>query len=306
VKKLAKLVLFFSLSFAILFLTAAILRFLSIRVEWVRALPRGSETRIAALIAAARWALSLGLYGTLLIGLSYAARRQVSALMTAACLFVLPLAFSFGIFLGLEQLGNLESAQATIKVLGEPGLILSNSPRPSDTVIILLGGPTESRGPRVAAIPGQPLIYQAEPAGPGNASLPPVSFRDDSPWFLKSIAIDLWLSAQELEERIAAGLLPFLIYAGALILLLGSLGCVFKLSAWPLVNLFLGCLAFRGILALETFFNSPEIQTVFESFLRGRLPLSLAVPLIFCVSSVVVYLYSILVYLAKWRPKNEN
>ena len=97
----------------------------------------------------------------------------------------------------------------------------------------------------------------------------------------------------------------FLIYAGALILLLGSLGCVLNMSAWPLANLFLGCLAFRGILALEILLNSPEMQELFESFLENRLPLSLTVPLIFCAAGVLVYLYSILVYLAKRRGDED-
>jgi hypothetical protein len=307
VKNLARLALFFSLSFAILFLAATGLWYLAIRVEWVRTLPWQPETMLTELIAAGRRALSLALYGSLLLSLSYAARERFFTLMSSLCVIALSLGISFGISLGLEHLGNVPPARDTVKVLGEPGLILTNAIRHSETAIVLLEGPADLRGPRVAAIPGEPLIYQAEPAGPNNTilSLPPIPFQDETPWFLKSMAIDLRLSAGQLEGRFKAGITPFLIYAGALILLLSSLGCVLKLSAWPLANLFLGCLAFRGVLALETFLNSPEIQDAFEAFLEQRLPLSLSVPLIFCAAGVLVYLYSILVFLAKRRGDDE-
>ena len=299
--------LFFSLSFAVLFLAATGLRYLAIRVEWTRTLPRQPEIMLTELIAAARWALSLSLYGSLLLSLSYAARQRVFAPAAAFFLVVLSLGCCFGVSMALERLEQMPPARGTAPVLGEPGLILTNAIRHSETAIVLLEGPAAPRGPRVAAIPGQPLSYQAEPAGPNNTvlSLPPIPFRDETPWFLKSMAIDWRLSGEQLERRFAAGPLPFLIYAGALILLLSALGCVLKLSAWPLANLFLGCLAFRGILALEILLNSPEMQELFESFLENRLPLSLTVPLIFCAAGVLVYLYSILVYLAKRRGDED-
>jgi hypothetical protein len=94
-------------------------------------------------------------------------------------------------------------------------------------------------------------------------------------------------------------------YAGALIFLLVSLGFILKLSNWPLANLFLGCLAFRGVLAAETFLNSPEIQDLFAEFLENRLPLSYTVPLIFCVFGVMINLYTFLVFLARRRADEE-
>jgi hypothetical protein len=59
------------------------------------------------------------------------------------------------------------------------------------------------------------------------------------------------------------------------------------------------------VLALEVFFNSLEMRDVFESFLGERLPLSWAVPLIFCGLGLLVHLYSALVYLAKRRQDDE-
>jgi hypothetical protein len=308
VKNLARLALFFSISFAVLLLAGAGMRFLVIQVDWMRTLPRQPEQALTALIAAGRWALSLALYGSLLLSLSYAARRRIFVPPAVICLFALSLGLSFGVTTALEHWGNVPPASAAGKPLGGPGLILTNTLSGNETAIVLLRGPAEPKGPRVAAIPGRPLSYQEEAPGGINEhfSLPPVPFRDENPWFLKSIAIDLKLSAGQFAGRFAEGLPPFLMYAGALIFVLCSLGFILKLSAWPLANLFFGCLAFRGILALEIFFNSPEMQDVFDSFLKSRLPLPLTVPLIFCGFGLLVYLYSALVYLAKKRGDDED
>jgi hypothetical protein len=307
VKKLSKLVIFFSLSFAVLFLAATGLRYLAIRIDWLRSLPRQPEAALSGLIAAAHWALSLALYGSMLLSLSYAVRERVFAPAVALFLIALPLAVSFGISAALEHWEQVPPALDTEEVLGGPGLILANGQRSSDTAIILLAGPGNPQGPRVTAIPGQPLLYQADPAGPNQTvlPLPPIPFRDDTPWFLKSLAIDLRLNSEQLKQHYHEGFFSFLIYTGALIVLLSSLSCILKLSAWPLANLFLGCFAFRGVLALETFLNSPEIQDVFEAFLENRLPVSLSVPLIFCVTGGLVYIYSVLVYLAKRRTDED-
>jgi hypothetical protein len=305
VKNLARLALLFSFCFAVLLLSGAGIRFLILRLEWVRTLPLRPETPLLELIAAARWALSLAVYGSVLLGLSYAARRHVFAPFAALCLVALPLAFCFGVTQALDNWENVPPEQISGDTLGEKGLILTNALMPGDTAIVLLDGPSQPEGPRVVAVPGRPLLYHTAMAA-ADGSLPPLPFRNETPWFLKSLSIDLRLNAEQLRERSSQGMPSLLIYAGALIFLLSSLGFILKLSAWPLANLFLGCLVFRGILALETFFNSPEMQDAFGSFLGNRLPLSLTVPLIFCALGLLIYLYSVLVYLANKRGVHED
>jgi len=301
VRKLVNLALFFSLNLIVLFLVSTGLRFLALRVEWIRALSLEREALLLELITAARWALSLGLYGGILLGLSYAIRKEVFAPTAILCVALLTIVFIYGIGQLLENMENVPPAKTPTQALGEPGLILANTSRSGGTVIVLLQGPAQPAGSRVVATPGRPLLYQAEFAGKDLAtiSLPPAPFSDDSPWFLKSLAIDLRLNAETLRECFNKGLLESLVYTGSLVFFLCSLMFIFKLSVWPLANLFLGCLAFRGVLALEVFFNSPEMQDVFDSFLQNRLPLSMAVPLIFCGVGVLIYLYSFLVSLAK-------
>jgi hypothetical protein len=314
-KNLARLILFFSLSFVILLLCSAGLRFFHVRIDGVRLLPVQPRMMLTDFVAAARWALPLGIYASLLSGLSYAARlnagllggrrRPLAAPLAMLCLFVLALAFGGGVSLGLERLGDMVPARDTARPPGGPGMLLGRG----DTSIVLLREPGEDRGPRVVAIPGRPLLYQEQPLGPNNTvlSLPPVPFRSGGPWFLRSIAVDFSLTARQFEARLKEGPLPFFMYTGALAFLLVSLGFILKFSNWPLANLFLGCLCFRGVLAGETFLNSPETVELFGSFLGNRfpLPLTYTTPLIFCFFGLLINLYSFLVYLTKRRSDEE-
>ena len=299
---------FFSVSFAVLFLVAAGMRFLAIRLEWVKALSGEPVATLTGLIAAARWALSFALYGGVLLSLSYAARKGVFAPSAVICIALLAIGFVTGIGMGLASWENVPPVRTTMPPLGGPGLILVSSQRPSSMAVVLLRGPAEPGGARVVAIPGRPMQYQEEFVGrdPSITGLPPAPFRDENPWFLKSLAIDLRLNAENLRGLLDEGLLPFLEYTGTLIFLLCSLLFIFKFSAWPLANLFLGCLAFRGILALETFFNSPEIQDVFDSVLQDRLPLPHVIPLIFCGVGLLACLYSFLVNLTRRRVEDAD
>jgi hypothetical protein len=215
------------------------------------------------------------------------------------CLLILSLGFSFGISVALRQWTLVPPATITGKSVGGPGLILSNSLSRNETAVVLLNGPDDPGGARVVAIPGRPLAYQEH--APQALTLPPIPFGDETPWFLKSLAIDIRLSATQMQMRISNGLFRFLVYDGALIFLLGSLSFILRISVWPLANLFLGCLTLRGLLAAETFFNSPEMQDLFGSFLENRMPVELAVPSIFIICGSLIYLYSILVYIAKKR-----
>ena len=308
VRKLLKLVLFFSLSFALLFLVTTGLRFLMLRVEWIRVLSQEHGAILADLITAARWALSFCLYGAVLLGLSYAVRKEVFAPIALPCIALLTLAFIWGADLLLENMENVPSDITREQPLGKPGLILSNTILPSGTVIVLLEGPATPNGIRVVATPGRPMLYQSEFAGKSlaTANLPPAPFINSCPWFLKSLAIDLQLNAELFLQHLDNGLQPFLIQTGSLVFLLCSFMFILKLSAWPLMNLFLGCLAFRGVLSLEIFFHTPEMRDVFDSFAQNRLPLPLVVPVIFCGAGLLIYLYSFLVFLIKGRRGYGN
>ena len=295
--------LFFSISFAIIILVSAGVRFLYLWVDWARSLPPKNESFLTLLITSAHWALSLAVYSSLLLSLCYAVRKRYFAPMAVICLIALSFGFTFSLLMALENWKFVPPAKTDAKPLGENGLILSNSINKNEMSIVLLNGAADPLGPRIVVIPGQPINFQ-EAAG-ANFDLPPVPFGDDTPWFLNSFAIDIRLNAEHLSRLYNEGLIPFLIYAGALIFLLCSLGFAIKFSVWPLANFFLAALAFRGVLALETFFNSPEMQEIFSSFLNNRLPVSFAVPFIFAGFGLLVHIYLILVFAARRRSYDD-
>jgi hypothetical protein len=303
-RDLAKLLIFFTLCFVIIFLAAAGIRFLGLRVEWAQNLPLKPETSLTLLITAAHWALSIATYAAILLALSYGARRHNFAPMVVISITVLSLMFNFGISSALYQWEYVPSAVTAGKQVGEPGLILSNKLNRNETAVILLKGPAEPLGPRVVAIPEQPLQYFESTANV-NIDLPPIPFGDDTPWFIKSVSIDIKLSGAQIHKRFIEGRLPYFIYTGALIFLLSSLGFAIKFSVWPLADLFLGALAFRGILAIETFLNTPEMQEIIDSFLSGKLPVAMAVPAIFFAFGLLVNVYAVLVYIIRRRNKDD-
>lgn len=304
-KNIARLVLFFTISLAGIFILAATVHFLRIRIDTIRVLPSQGSRVQAELLSAARWALPLSLYGSLLLSLSYTVRRRIFAPAAMLSLFILASAAGLGIILGAESFHHLSSYTIPAGSLGRDGLILTQA----DNAIVLIQDPSEIWGPRVVSIPGQDLRYQAVPRGPDNRpiSLPPIPFRATTAWVLESFNIDLSLASRLLVDRFgSAGILPFTIYVAALSFLLISLRFVLGLSKWPLANLFLGALIFRGILSMETFLNAPETQEILNTFLGDLVPPLYTAPLIFVFLGFFVYLYTFLHYLARRKDPYEG
>jgi hypothetical protein len=306
VKKLVKLVLFYSVSFAILMIISTGLRFLAVRAGWAGIMSGRPESVLGGLIVAARWSLSLGIYGGIVLGLSYTARNRVFAPIAVLFIGALSLSLAYVVSVGLENWENVPPAESQTPPLGGPGLIVANNAVLGGTVVVLLQGPSNP-GPRVVAVSGRPLNFQAEFPGRDVTAVPSGPFGDGgNSWFLQSIAIDLRMSGENLWRLFKEGTYPFMVYTGALIVLLTSCLFIFRLTAWPLANVFLGCLAFRGILALEILFNTRDMQEVFGSYLQNWLPVSLSLPLIFCAIGVLAYVYSFLVFVTRRRDVHED
>ena len=303
-RKLARLTIFFSLIFIITFVVVTGIRFLSLRVDWAKNLPPKPETSLTLLITAAHWALSMALFFTIIIAMNYSVRKGFFALMSLMCVMSLSFLFSFGISTVLEQWKSVVPSKSPGITLGGKGLILSNTLNKNETAVVLLNGAVDPLGPRVVAIPNQPMTFQR--AASADFDLPPIPFNDDTPWFLKNIEIDIRLNAEMFQRKFSQGFFSYLFYVGALIYLLCSLGYVIKFSAWPLANLFLTILAFRGILALNTFFNSKEMQMITASFLENKIPVVNALPFIFLGFGTLINLYSFLVFAAKRRVNDDD
>jgi hypothetical protein len=295
-KNIARLMLFFSLTFFTFFLTAAALTYISSLIELARILPVSAKGEEAA---KAFWgALPAALYLAILLTLSYSARKSIKIRFAVLTICLMACIFTFLFSLGIDRVGALDPIfKPTAAIKAEPGLILSQS----RTRIVLLRDSNDVLGSRLVSIPGQPFIYQELPMGPYNTilALPALSFGNETPWFIKSIAIDLSVSAGELKNRLEDNYLYFALYAFSLILLLSSMRFILELSMWPLANMFLGALVFRGILALETFLNAGEINALIGSFLGGRIPPNLVTPLAFVALGILILLYTLLSRIAR-------
>jgi hypothetical protein len=302
-KNLARLALFFTISFVIVFLCSALLHFLALWIDAARMVSLAME-QSANLVTALNRALPIALYISILLTLSYTARRKMPIPLSIIAIILFAALFTFGSSLGIRQIKGLNfTLESGTTVRGRPGLILSRQ----NNAMVLLKESGDAMGPRVVSLSGSPLFYQEVPMGPNNSvlALPAMPFRDETPWFIQSMLIDFNLTAGEFDDKLRAGIVPFAIYAGALIFLLGSLRFLLDLSSWPLANLFLGALVFRGVLALDTFLRSKEVTTLLASFIGQRLPQSCITPLAFCALAVLVILYTLLVHLARGRgPEN--
>ena len=326
-RNFARLILYYSLTFIIIFAAVTGLKYLSLQVDWAKNLPPKPETPLTLLIASANWALALTLFLSIILTINYIVRRGFFPLVSILSVMVLSIVFCYGISHALNLMKSVPSAQvmpaaeprrdgdssAAGVQLSEKGLILSNSLSRNVTSIILLEGTANPYGPRVTAIPGQPLTF-IEPANPAQMprlsdtelKLPPIPFVDDTPWFLKSLDIDIRLNAEMFQQKFSEGILSYLMYVGSFIFILCSLGYLLKFSAWPLANLFLAMIVFRGIISLGTFLNAQEIQDVIGIFLNNKFLTSLAIPILFTGFGILVYIYTMLTTAAKRKPGNDD
>jgi hypothetical protein len=307
VGKLVRLAVFYFLCFIGLFLVSAGIRFLATRLEWVRLLTMQPESLKNEIVAAIRWALSFGLYCSIILGLCFISREKVFALPAVLCIALLAVGFAYSVNLGLENLESMVVEKITTRPIGGRGLIIANPMRPTGTAVVLLDGPSVPGGARVVIASDRSMIYQetfpGKDATPSVLSLSPIV--EASPWVFKSIAIDLRLSAENMRKRYSEGLWSFLVYTGSLVVLLISFYFLMNFSAWPLANFFLCCLIFRAVLSLENLLNSPSLQGFFDTWLKNYMPILAVVPLLFCIAGSLIYLYTFLVYLTRRKRGNE-
>jgi hypothetical protein len=307
VKHFAKLTLFFTLSFTGILVCAS---FLALLEDWTgQALlfpPISASADAGAAADAAHYmeqSLPAAFYLSLLLGLSYAARRRMAYPAVFAGLLVFSLVLSGAARLGLESLKRMGGFSLTTNKapadLVKPGLILNTGSAMSGARTVFMDDPYRPGTARVLAVPGRPLVYAAQ----GTAQETPVRlpFGGGKNPFFGGIDEDLEHSARVFSLWFRAGLLPYGIYAGSLAVFLLSLGCLTNISFWSLANLFFAALAFRGALALESLLNQAHIHRLLASFAEGIVPESLVNPLIFAVLGILILLYSGLVYLARGR-----
>ncbi|MDR0684075.1 MAG: hypothetical protein LBF83_02970 [Spirochaetaceae bacterium] len=299
-KNYARFLIFFGLCFLILFITAVGIVFLHVRINAVGHVPVKIGIQLDEILKSSRWALPFALYLAIVFSINEGRRHRVAWPLIFTGAVVLASVFTFGVSKGLSNAGAMQSPPLATNhiTLGRQGLILSSP----GTVITLLDRPSNPNGSRVVAVRDRELIYQKTPVGADGKiiSLPPIPFQDTSAWLSTLILNDLSSSGRFIASRFNEGLVPYFAWTLALIALLVSLGLVFELTHWPLANVFLGLLLFRGVLAFEVFLNSDEIMEYLREFTRGAVPDALITPIIFSAISVLILVYSFLLFLSRF------
>lgn len=304
-KNFARLVLFIFLFFVISLALSVSLSFLQLWNAAAATVPARRYISFEEAAGAVQWALSLTLYATILVSVSYAQRSRLHPLAAFFTVAILCGALTSGAARALWN-GRLMSAPpfaVSSGTLGKPGLLLDQR---HDTIITLIDSPALETGSRVVSIPGRPLVYQELPLDENGEviRLPPVHFDDTVSSHYRALRQDFSLSARELVTRFDQGPLPFFAWLAPLTMLLVSLSYIFSIGAWPLANIFLCALVFRAALLFEVFLNSADVRGYLTGFVRGFIPAPYITALIFAALAALFLLYCILMHFARERGRH--
>lgn len=298
IQPVLRVILVFSVWLIIIYFGALIVTFVSIQVDALRM--GRSEVTIREFIAAIPGILPGTLYLAILLGLNYTARKGLGSLPFMLCIGVLSCLYTLIVSLGMSWLGNIPPPSEKPIRLGEPGLILSAA----DSAMVLLDDPADIQSPRVISLPNGPLVYEASQHTVATQAevieLFPAPFKHK-----QGIIDDFSRSAEQFSTRLNRGFSSFIIYVFGLIFLLISLRFLMTMSSWPLANLCVGALIFRGVLALEVLLNSPKTLDFLAPVLSDRLPPALVSPLAFYTLGVLSTLFTVLIHLIRGR-RNES
>ena len=302
-KNVAKLVLFLSISFIVVLLFSGLITLLQ---GWTdEALLFPPATGISGgfsgkTVTYLESSIPVAFYLVILFGLTYAARHRIVYPAAFAVTLVFILILSGAAYFGLESLGKLGINVTIKKPLAEaakPGFVL-NQGTLSGYQTVFLEDPQKPDGTAVIITEGQKFNYQSQGIPVSRTRLPIFA---EKRGIFTGISRDIEHSSGVFSAWFNNGLWFYGIYAGSLAALLLSLGCLVNISFWPLANLFFGALAFRGVLALENFLNQGNIRDMLSSFAGRIVNPSLINPIIFSSLSILILLYSGLVYLARGR-----
>jgi hypothetical protein len=290
-KNIVRLVFVFSIWFVVLFVVPWVIYWLHIRLEPL------SEQGIPWVMV-----LPITLYGTMLVGLRYTARVSMPIFLSIISLVILGLGWTGILALGISRIRAIPVpiSQDKILSLGESGLLLSQA----DKSVVFLSDPHKPQSPRVIFVQDKPLVYEPVPQADSFSEIQGMSlipFRINAPASLQGISNDLVSTATQFNTRLNQGFIPFIIYAGGLMVLLSALRVIFTLGAWPLANLCVGILVFRGGLALEAWLNTPRVQNDIFSLVGERIPKPLLSPLLLYLLGLLLLLYTAVFHLVKSR-----
>jgi hypothetical protein len=294
VKQIAKLLLFFSLSFCLIFALALGTACLSNWVEILKELPERRFAEFGEFIPDARWALSFALYMSILLNMTYALRKRMHPLGALIIIFAAAFGFTWAASQAIFHAERISTPPLALssRKLGESGLVLKGK----GVTTVLLDGPANPFGRRVIVLEDRPFIVAETPEGAEGwpIPLPSLRFAQKNDSAFGGLAADIAVSGNELARRFAEGRESFAAYLAAMILILVSLASLLDIGAWPLANMFLGALLFRGVIFFETFILRRDVQDYIGSFLHPWVPSHLATPVAIGVVGLIFIVYSML------------
>lgn len=309
-KSVARLILFFSITFILLLLVSGTLLFFS---QWIQNSFRVPVQGFAAgneLFWALKKALSFTLHGTLLLSLSYSVRKSVGALPTLLILTLGGTLLTAGITEGLRTLSASPASAAllsmayTPRTLGESGLIRAYTTESGSTIQAVLSGAGEAGG-NLIAMEGTNTLRRIDFPAPGTVVWKN-PFDRGSIGVSRTLEGELFLSSDRFFHRADQGWLSILMVAGTLSLFLASFQFILRLTAWPLANLFLGALLFRFLVLLEQGIYSEEATQFMGALSRFLLPESLMAPVALLALAVLLNTYTLLLYLSQDRRSSHG
>ncbi|GHU41803.1 hypothetical protein FACS1894190_10340 [Spirochaetia bacterium] len=260
--------------------------------------------RLDEIVSMIGWTLPWTLYLTIIFSMNYAWRVKSQVMVSCFFVVMLSVVFTFGVSKGFENARLMASPPLLIheKTLGRKGMILHRA----DTSMVLLDSPSLETGSRVVSLPKKPLIYQNLPLAADGELIkaPPVPFMTRFDGIINDVIIDFSISAKTIRQRYDSGLIPFFTLGIALALFLTATGLISQIGQWPLANVFLGLLLFRGILAFDVFLNMKEIQEYLNDFFLGALPIEYISPLIYSCAAFLLFFYMLLFSIAQERKNN--
>ncbi|MDR2658543.1 MAG: hypothetical protein LBC27_00930 [Spirochaetaceae bacterium] len=302
-RNFARFLIFLGLCFIFIFIISFGIALLHCWIDDISHVPAANGILLKDILEKERWILPFTLYLTIIFSVVYGKKQRIAAPFVFILIIIISGTFTFITSRGIENVIRMTAPPIAINhgTLGSPGLILSRT----GIIITLLDQPSDETGSRVVSIRDKPFIYQKIPEGADGEiiNLPPVPFRGKKTWFSTGIVYELSISGRQIAERFNEGTVPFLSWMLALTILLVSLGIVSGISSWPLANIFLGLLAFRGILAFEVFLNSVETMEYLKEFARGILPDIFITPAILTLIAALILLYCLLLFLARLSDK---
>ncbi len=302
-KGVARLILFASIFFTFILLTATAVATLQHWILAAQIIPPAPFALLPELAAAVWQVVPFVLYITILFSLSYSGRRGILAPLSTVLLTLLVGGAVIGLGEGLDRLEqSLKLAgSATAQTPLRTGQIRSYGMGNA----VLVGRDTGPDADWVIAQPGKPLSLRRMDASMA-ADLSVSTLRRSVPPSMQGLIADLAAYAERFRARRETGRLPYMAYVLSLAFFLASFRFILQITKWPLADLFLGTILFRWLVSLDLFIGSPEIIGFIADLGGPLVPRVYAQPFGMAVLAVLLNVFMFLNFLARDKSRDRS